>query len=62
MLLSIKVRLNVRDIDGRSSLYYVVLYRYVTIVNMLLDLVTTLDETVKEAFLEAAEARHELVV
>jgi ankyrin len=62
MLLSIKVRSDIRDIDGRTPLYYAVLHGHATIANMLLDSGTTLDETVKEAFLEAAGAGHELIV
>jgi len=62
MLLSMKIRPDTRDIDGRTPLYYAILHGHVTITKILLDLGSVVDETVKEAFLEAAEAGHELIV
>jgi ankyrin len=62
ILLSNKVRSDVRDLDGRTPLYYAVIDGNLRITRLLLDLAPTLDKTVQEAFLEAAEAGHELVI
>ncbi|KAH1641903.1 hypothetical protein KXX16_003032 [Aspergillus fumigatus] len=53
---------DIKDINGRTPLYYAALQGHVVIAKLLLEFGTALDESVKEAFLEAAEAGHELMV